>query len=130
SALDGKHTGDRGGGEGIGHRAVEGVRLHGFYASGTKYRRGLCECGPRTLACVDCYATHGLEPNLDVLVRIDVDAVDETNAMRVILHDDRAGANAFAEKPHAFHERAVGHAGRREDDLPAGREILRPVDLP
>ena len=42
---------------------------------------------------------------------------------------DRARADAVAEEAHAAHQRAVGDAGRREDDARAGREILRSVDL-
>ena len=44
------------------------------------------------------------------------------------LHDDRAGANAIAEEADAFHQRAVGDAGRGEDERLAGRQVLRRVD--
>src|ERR1051326_3565616 len=68
------------------------------------------------------------EANLHVFLRCHVDAFDEADAMRVVLHDHRARADAVAEKSHALHERPVGDARRGEDDVLAGREILRVVD--
>src|SRR2546422_7035923 len=70
------------------------------------------------------------EMNLDVGRPRDVDAVDEPDAVRIVLHDHRAGADAVAEEPNTFHQRAVGHAGGRKDNAVARREILRCVDLP
>src|SRR4029453_16628838 len=70
-----------------------------------------------------------LEANFDIRRGRDVDAVDEPDAVRIVLHDHGAGANAVAEEPDAFHQRAVGHAGGGEDDAVAGRQILRRVDL-
>src|SRR5579872_3124387 len=69
------------------------------------------------------------EPDFHVLRRRDMDAVDEADLMRIVLHDDRARADAVSEEVHTLHQRAVGDAGRREDDLPARREVLRRVDL-
>src|SRR5262245_60215986 len=69
------------------------------------------------------------ETYLHVGVRRDVDAVDETDAVRFVLHDHRAGPRAVAEKADAAHQRAVGDAGGREDDAVARREILRAVHL-
>ena len=48
--------------------------------------------------------------------------------MWVRLHHERRRPNAVAEKANAFHERAVGDARRREDDVVAGSQILGPVD--
>src|SRR3954463_13797760 len=69
-----------------------------------------------------------LELDFDVRVGPDVDAVDEPDAVRVVLHDHRVGAGAVAEEADAAHQRAVGDAGRGENDVPAGREILGAVD--
>src|SRR6185436_12147216 len=69
------------------------------------------------------------EADLDVLLRRDVNTVDEPDAVRVVLHDDRARANAVAEETDALHEGALGDARGREDDVVARREILRLVDL-
>src|SRR5687768_9186393 len=71
----------------------------------------------------------GLETNLDGRPRVDLDAVDETHAMRVGLHHDRAGTNAGAEKLDALHQRAIGDAGRGEDDVLAASEIFGFVNL-
>src|SRR3954453_3957745 len=70
----------------------------------------------------------GSESDLHVGILRDVNAVDEPDAVRLVLHDHRTGARAVAEKADAAHQRAVGDTGRREDDVFAGREILRPVD--
>src|SRR5688500_6243777 len=64
-----------------------------------------------------------LEPDLDHPGLLDVDGVDEPDARGVALHDDRAGARAVAKEAHTLHQRAVGDAGRREDDVAARREI-------
>src|SRR4051794_14575438 len=70
----------------------------------------------------------GLESDLHVGILRDVNAVDEPDAVRLVLHDHRTGARAVAEEADAAHQRAVGDAGRREDDAFAGREIPRSVD--
>src|SRR3954462_11070574 len=70
----------------------------------------------------------GSGSDLHVGILRDVNAVDEPDAVRLVLHDHRTGARAVAEKADAAHQRAVGHAGRRADDVFAGREMLRPVD--
>ncbi len=44
------------------------------------------------------------------------------------LHHQRRRADAVAEEADALHQRALGDAGGREDDVLARREILRPVD--
>ena len=65
--------------------------------------------------------------DLDVCGRCDVNAVDEPDPVRLVLHDHRARADAVAEEPDAAHQRAVGDAGRREDDAacPARRSFER-----
>src|SRR5678816_2101915 len=78
---------------------------------------------------VPASAVESLELDLDVGVRLHVDAVDEPDPVRVVLHDHRAGARAIAEEPDTAHQRAVGDTGRREDDVVARRQILRAVDL-
>src|SRR3954453_22448126 len=70
----------------------------------------------------------GAESDLHVGILRNVNAVDEPDAVRLLLHDHRTGARAVAEKADAPHQRAVGDAGGREDDVFPGREILRPVD--
>src|SRR3990172_1765565 len=50
------------------------------------------------------------ESHLHVGSRIHVDAVDEPDAVRMRLHDQRTGPDAVAEEPHAPHQVAVGHA--------------------
>src|SRR6476620_6985509 len=67
----------------------------------------------------------GSESDLHVGILRDVNAVDEPDPMRAVLHDHRACTRAVAEEPDAAHQRAVGDAGRREDDVLAGRQILR-----
>src|SRR5262249_40417800 len=69
------------------------------------------------------------EANLHVGFLRHVDAVDEADAVRLVLHDHGAGPRAVAEEADAAHQRAVGDAGRCEDDAVAGREIFRAVDL-
>src|SRR5262245_10743811 len=68
------------------------------------------------------------ESDLHIDVWRDVDAVDEPDAMRLVLHDDRAGPHAVSEESHAAHERAVGDTGGGEDDARPGGEILRSID--
>src|SRR5215510_6339276 len=68
-------------------------------------------------------------PDRAVLARPHVDAVDEADAMRCRLHDQRCGADAVAEEAYALHQRAVGDAGCGKQDVLAGREILRTIDL-
>src|ERR1700716_2337456 len=65
------------------------------------------------------------EANLDVRRRGHVNAVDEADLVRVVLHDDRAGPGAVAKEAHTAHQRAVGDARGGEDDLAAGSEVLR-----
>src|SRR2546421_9124489 len=73
--------------------------------------------------------TAASEANLHVLRRSHVNAVDEADAVRVVLHDHGARADAVAEEPDAFHQRPLGDARRGEDDVVARREIPRLVDL-
>src|SRR5260370_39995513 len=70
------------------------------------------------------------EANLDACRPGHVNAVDEADLMRAVLHDERARAGAVAKEPHAAHERAVGDAGRGEDDLLAGSEVPGAINLP
>src|SRR6266487_1005387 len=72
--------------------------------------------------------TRASEADLHVLGGGHMDAVDEADAVRVVLHDDRARTDAVAEKAHALHRRALGDACGSEDDVVAGREILGSVD--
>src|SRR5687767_4494147 len=71
-----------------------------------------------------------LKPDLDGAFRLGghVDAVDETHPPRMRLHHQRHGPGAVAEEAHALHQRAVGDAGRGEDDVLARGEIPRLVD--
>src|SRR5204862_5930632 len=68
------------------------------------------------------------EADLDVRFAGDVNAVDEPDLMRIVLHDDGARPRAVAEKSDAAHERPVGHAGGRKDDTLAGSEIVRSIE--
>src|SRR5687767_11482563 len=67
-------------------------------------------------------------PDVAVLAGLHVDAVDEADAVRVRLHDERRGPHAVAEETDALHDRAVGHAGGgKHDVLPRG-EVFRTID--
>src|SRR5688572_20634798 len=44
------------------------------------------------------------------------------------LHHERRGADAVAEETHAFHQRAVGHAGCGKHDVRPRGELLRAID--
>src|SRR5438477_12388439 len=69
------------------------------------------------------------ETDLHVCRRRDVNAVDESNLMRIVLHDHRARPGAVAEKTHTAHQRAVGDAGGGKDDLLTASEVLRAIDF-
>src|SRR2546421_3327308 len=73
--------------------------------------------------------TAASETNLHVLRRRHVNAVDEADAVRVVLHDDGARADSVAEEPDTLHQRPFRDAGGGEDDVVARREIPRLVDL-
>src|SRR5438874_8172286 len=60
---------------------------------------------------------------------LDVDGVNEAYVARLGRHHERVRASARAEEADAAQERAVCDARRNEDDLPAGREVVRMVDL-
>src|SRR5437588_2767518 len=60
---------------------------------------------------------------------LDVDGVNEAYVARLGRHHERVRASARAEESDAAQERAVCDARRDEDDLPAGREVVRMVDL-
>src|SRR5437588_3938289 len=60
---------------------------------------------------------------------LDVDGVNEAYVARLGRHHERVRAAARAEEAHPAQERAVGDARRDEDDLPAGREVVRVIDL-
>src|SRR5262245_32287232 len=86
---------------------------------------------PDTTARDLARATTRSESNISdvaVLACLHVDAVDEANTMRVRLHHQRRRANAVAEEADTLHDRAIGHAGRGEDDVLARGQILRAVD--
>src|ERR1700747_2372211 len=68
------------------------------------------------------------EPDLHVLRGGHMNAVDEANTVRVILHDDRTCADAVAEKADALHQRALSDAGGGENDVVPRREILGAID--
>src|SRR5438874_8059801 len=72
------------------------------------------------------YATSEADANHPFL--LDVNRIDEPDPRRIALHHDRAGAGAVAEKAHAAHQAAVGHAGGGEDDPVPRGEIFRSVD--
>src|SRR6185503_1580379 len=51
------------------------------------------------------------EPDSEIVIRAaDVDGVNETDQMRIALHDDRAGTDAMTEEPDTAHESAVRDA--------------------
>src|SRR6185503_19299399 len=81
------------------------------------------------LPIADRAIAYSSEMYLDVLGGRDVNAVDEPDLVRLVLHDHRTGADAVAEEANAPHQRAVGDAGRREDDVLAGGEVRGAVDL-
>src|ERR1700674_459051 len=65
------------------------------------------------------------EVDLHISRRRDMDAVDEPDAVRIVLHDHRARPGAVSEESDPLHQRTVGDAGRGENDPLARREILR-----
>src|SRR5262245_21044908 len=69
------------------------------------------------------------ETDFDVLRRLNVNTVDETDPRRVVLHDDRAGTRAVTEEPDTAHQCAVGDSRRSKDDTGAGRKISRLVNF-
>src|SRR5262245_11479770 len=69
-----------------------------------------------------------LEPDFHVGSGGHVNAIDESDSVRCILHQDRMSARAIAEKPHATHQRAISDARGSEDDLFAGGEIPGTID--
>src|SRR4051794_16810791 len=60
------------------------------------------------------------EPDLHVVGVVHVNAVDKPHLARLGLHDQRLGPDAVTEKADPLHERAIGHAGRREHERAAG----------
>src|SRR5256714_1295838 len=74
-------------------------------------------------------AIRNLKSNHGVRAALDVDGVNEAYVARLGRHHERVCASARAEEADAAQERAVGDARRDEDDLPAGREVVRVVDL-
>src|SRR4051812_45449499 len=74
---------------------------------------------------------HLLEADLRAdaaLRRVDVDAVDEADPVRVRLHHQRRRPDPVAEEPHPFHQRPVGDAGGGKNDVLTRRQVLRAVD--
>src|SRR5687768_3703244 len=59
--------------------------------------------------------TNDLESDPAVFGRGDVNTVDETDLVRLVLHDHGAGAVAVAEEAHPLHQRPVRDAGRSEN---------------
>src|SRR3989442_11064227 len=57
-----------------------------------------------------------------------MNAVDEPDLMRIVLHDHRTGSDAVAEESYALHQRSVGDAGGGENHAGAWREILGSVN--
>src|SRR5471030_762490 len=94
--------------------------------SGTASRRLLSSRVSVRRACAVTLPPSELDLGV-VGIRPHVNAVDEPDPVRLVLHDHRAGADAVAEVAHAFHQRAVGDTGCRENDVLARREILRAV---
>src|SRR5437763_6767333 len=74
-------------------------------------------------------AIRNLSSDHGVRAALDVDGVNEAYVARLGRHHERVCASARAEEAHPAQERAVGDARRDEDDLPAGREVVRVVDL-
>src|SRR5262245_12216108 len=60
---------------------------------------------------------------------VDMNAVNEADAMRMRLHDERRRPDAVTKEPDAFHQRAIGHAGGGKHNVVAGGEVLRAVGL-
>src|SRR5215831_8634532 len=58
-----------------------------------------------------------------------MDAVHEAHFAVLAGHYNGRGTRAVAEETHAFHESAVGYAGRGEDDVASRSKILGAVDL-
>src|SRR5688572_24930102 len=67
-------------------------------------------------------------PDVAFLARLHVDAVDEADAMRMRLHDERRRPDAVAEEADALHDRAISDARRGKDDVLPRRQILRAID--
>src|SRR5438105_4720393 len=74
-------------------------------------------------------AIRNLKSNYCVRAALDVDCINEAYVARLGRHHERVRATARAEEADAAQERAVGDARRDEDDLLAGREVVRVVDL-
>ena len=53
-----------------------------------------------------------------------MDAFHETNLAALARHHNGGSARAVAEETHAFHQRAVGDAGGREDEVVARSQIF------
>src|SRR5207237_6161078 len=70
-----------------------------------------------------------LKSDHGVRAALDVDCINEAYVARLGRHHERVRATARAEEADAAQERAVGDARRDEDDLLAGREVVRMVDL-
>src|SRR5579885_1300390 len=70
-----------------------------------------------------------LKSDYRVRAAFDVDGVNEAYVARLGRHDERVGSSARAEEADAAQERAVGDSGRDEDDLLAGREVVRVINL-
>src|SRR3954452_11411203 len=68
-----------------------------------------------------------LESDPDHPGLFDVNGVDEADAWRVALHDQRARARAVSEEPDAAHQCAVGDAGGGKHNALARRQIRRGV---
>ena len=126
-ALNGEDAVDGVGVERIGRQAVERVR----WARPRRRRRITAAARPIAAGsgtgdrCDEQADGPASEMDLHVRGRRDVDAVDEPDPVRLVLHDHRAGADAVAEEADAAHQRAVGDAGRRKDDASPRREVLR-----
>ena len=66
-----------------------------------------------------------LESDHGVGSAFDVNRIDKTNAFCFRRHHDRVRSFARAEKSDASQKRAVGHAGRGENDFFSRRQIVR-----
>src|ERR1700752_949702 len=70
-----------------------------------------------------------LKPNNRIRTAFDVQRVDKPDVPRFSRHHDRVRALARTKEAHTFQQRTIGHARCGEDNLLAGREIVRVVNL-
>src|SRR6266542_3412970 len=70
-----------------------------------------------------------LKADLHVRALRQVHRINEANRACGQGHHQRMHPHAVAKKADSFQQAALGHAGRGEDDFPAGREFLSRIHL-